>query len=339
MLLDAPRIARTFALGRPLGELRPLANGEGPYSTRVLETDRGRWVVKAERVQGDWQFRQATETRRLESAALAVGVTMPRPVEPPAPAVGHWHHLAGTELVRVSAWLPGHDLRGPGTMSTAPLREAARWTGSTLARIALLGVESGCGEESRKPLHPLPDWHTWIEEAVAAGGPLATAARALLPSVEEATALIAHAERGRPPLVLVHGDTSRANVLRTPGGYALIDWDGTAADVPWWETVSVAFRFSSPFNGPTAEGDARVVRPLIEAYADRGGPLGATDASAFAGMLRSQLAATAWCLWLALGHRQADAAGRAFGLRIVTMAARDLPGVLHSLDRWTGLLR
>ncbi|MEV0848030.1 phosphotransferase [Streptomyces sp. NPDC049954] len=339
MLLDARGIAHRFALGRPLGELRPLANGEGPSGTRVLETDRGRWVVKAEQVQGEWQYRQARETRRLESAALAAGVTMPRPAEPPAPAVGHWHDLAGTELVRVSEWLPGHDLRGPGHTSAAALQEAARWTGSTLARIALLGVESGCGEESRKPLHPLPDWHTWIEEAVAAGGPLATTARALLPSVEEATARIEHAERDRPPLVLVHGDTSRANVLRTPKGHALIDWDGAAADVPWWEAVGVAFRFTSPFNGPTADGDARVVRPLLEAYAERGGPVGASDASAFAGMLRSQLAVTAWCLWLALGHRRADAVRRAFGLRVVTTAARDLPGVLHSLDRWTALLR
>jgi hypothetical protein len=56
-------------------------------------------------------------------------------------------------------------------------------------------------------------------------------------------------------------------------------------------------------------------------------------------MLRSQLAVTAWRVWLALGHRQADADQRAFGLRIVTSAAQELPRLLRSLDRWALLLR
>ncbi|MFE2673174.1 hypothetical protein [Streptomyces hygroscopicus] len=56
-------------------------------------------------------------------------------------------------------------------------------------------------------------------------------------------------------------------------------------------------------------------------------------------MLRSQLASVAWCLWLALGHRQAGADQRAFGLRIVTSAARDMPRVMRSVEGWTTLLR
>lgn len=101
----------------------------------------------------------------------------------------------------------------------------------------------------------------------------------------------------------------------------------------------MAFRLATPFNGPAADGDLRVVHPLITAYLDQGGPAGPADASAFAGMLRSQFAVIAWCLWLALGHRQADPARRAFGPHIVTSPAQDMPQGVRSLDRWTMLLR
>ncbi|MFC8828157.1 phosphotransferase enzyme family protein [Streptomyces sp. NPDC057137] len=340
MLLDASEIARAFGVGRPLGVLRPLSNGDHPSSTCVLDTDRGRWVVKTSRLHGDWQRSQARESHRLESAALAAGIAMPRPVEPPSPAVGYWHNPSGADLVRVTEWVDGHDLRrSGGAASAASLPDAAQWVGSTLARIALLGLNSDGDDTGRKPLHSMDDWRAWIAEAEAGTHPVARPARSLLPIIEDATTLIGQAERNRPPLVPVHADISQANVLRTPDGYVLIDWDGTGREVPWWETVSVAFRFTTPFNGPMAEGDARVVRPLIDAYLAEGGPAGAPDISAFAGMLRSQLAVTAWSLWLALGHRQADAAQRAFGLRIVTTASHDLPQVLRSLDRWTGLLR
>lgn len=349
---DAPDIAAAFGLGRPLGALRPLGNGGHPSATGVLTTERGRWVVKTGRLIGDWQRHQAVRAHRLETGALAAGIGIPRPVEPPSPAVGHWYHPGGQDLVRVTEWVEGHDLRGPGMGSAADLADAARWVGATLGRVALLGsgavgadpvspdsVSPRPADDGRSALHPMADWRTWVAEAEAGDGPVARPARSLLPVIEEATVLIERAERDRPPVVPVHGDTSRANVLRTPGGYVLIDWDSAGAEVPWWETVGVAFRFATDFNGPTAEADARVVRPLIESYLEQGAPGGATDVSAFAGMLRSQLASVAWCLWLALGHRGADASQRAFGLGLVTSAERQLPRVLRSLDAWTALLR
>lgn len=340
MPLDAPDIAAAFGLGRPLGDFSPLRNGGHPSHTRVLTTERGRWVVKTDRLIGAWQRHQALRAHRLERAALAAGIGMPHPVEPPSPSVGHWYHPAEQDLIRVTEWVAGHDLRRP--RPTPDLTDAARWVGATLGRVAGLDLCPASGtspDDGRKPLHPMADWRTWAAEA-AAGNPLvARAARSLLPVIEDATALIEYAEHDRPPVVPVHGDTSGANVLRTRAGYVLIDWDGAGAEVPWWETVSVAFRFSSGFNGPTAEADARVVRPLIEAYLAEGAPAGAADTRAFAGMLRSQLAVTAWCLWLALGHRGADSAQRDFGLGIVVSAARQLPLVMRSLNSWSTLLR
>jgi Ser/Thr protein kinase RdoA (MazF antagonist) len=339
MDLDTVRVATAFGLGRPLGPWRPLAHGDHPSDIRVLTTTRGRWVVRMDRLLGDWHRRHAHRVHRLESAARNAGIPMPRPVEPPSPAIGYWHNPEGDTLVRVSEWLDGHDLRQLGATSTASLAEAAEWVGTVLARIALLGTEGDAGPEDEPALHPLDDWQEWVAEAEAGDHAVATPARSLLPVIEEATTLIQGAQRDRPRSVLVHGDTSRANVLRTPTGYALIDWEGARADVPWWEAVNVAFRLATPFNGPTADGDPRVVHPLITAYLDQGGPAGPVDVSAFAGMLRSQLAVIAWCLWLALGHRQADPARRAFGLRIVTSAADDMPQVIRSLDRWVTLLR
>jgi Ser/Thr protein kinase RdoA (MazF antagonist) len=339
MPLGPVDLATAFGLGRPLGEPRPLANGDHPSGTRVLTTDRGRWVVKTDRLIGDWQRRQARLVHRLESAALAAGVPMPRPVRPPPPAVGSWHNPAGQDLVRVTEWVDGHDLRQPSAERSPSLVAAAEWVGASIGRVALLGLAAEPGHDEDGSPHAMADWREWVAEAEAGDHAVAGPARSLLPAIEEATALIRHARRDRPRTVLVHGDTSQANVLRTPTGYALIDWDGARAEVPWREAVSVAFRFTTPFNGPTAEGDARVVRPLIDAYLGQGAPAGPADASAFAGMLRSQLAVIAWCLWLALGHRQADAAQRAFGLRIVSSAARGLPRTLRSLDRWAALLR
>lgn len=339
---DPARLAAAFGLGRPLGEPRPLANGGHPSGSRVLTTDRGRWVVKTGRLLGDWHRTDLLRSHRLESAALAAGIPAPRPVAPPPPSIGFWHHPAGRTLVRVSEWVEGRELRRPGpagSLRGEDPADAARWVGAVLGRIALLGLEDDTGRGGGRPPHPVDDWRSWVAEAESGGHAVAAPARSLLPVVEEATALVLDAMRDRPRTVLVHGDTSRANVLRTPTGYVLLDWDGVGAEVPWWEAVNVAFRFGTPFNGPTAEGDPRVVRPLLDAYLGRGAPAGPADVSAFAGMVRSQLASTAWCLWLALGHRRADPARRAFGLRVVASAARELPRVLRSLEGWTALLR
>ncbi|WP_161500454.1 hypothetical protein [Streptomyces antimycoticus] len=56
-------------------------------------------------------------------------------------------------------------------------------------------------------------------------------------------------------------------------------------------------------------------------------------------MLRSQLAATARCLWPALGHHRADAAQRSCGLGIVPSAARDMLQVMRAVEACTALLR
>ncbi|MFC8721709.1 phosphotransferase [Kitasatospora sp. NPDC057198] len=331
MDIDQDAVAEAFGLGRPLGPWRALDNGGAPTDTRVLETSHGRWTVRTGRLRSDWHHRQAHRVQRLQRAALAAGVPMPRPVEPPHPAAGYWHLLPGDAVVKVSGWLDGHDLRRPGT----DLAAATEWTGRTLARIAALDT----GGEQPPPPHPVEEWREWAAEAEAGGLEVAGPARVLLPAVADATALVHDAQRSAPAAVLVHGDTSRANVLRTPGGYALIDWESVQPEVPWWDAVSVAFRFATPFNGPTVSADPATVRPLLAAYLDAGGPGGPAEVQSFAGLLRSQLTSTAWFLWLALGHREADAAQRAFGLRVVSAAARELPGVLRRLPHWTALLR
>ena len=74
-----------------------------------------------------------------------------------------------------------------------------------------------------------------MAEAEAADHPVTAPTCSPLPVIEEATTLVWEAQRNHPRTVLVHGDTSQANVLRPPTGYALIDWEGARADVPWWE--------------------------------------------------------------------------------------------------------
>ncbi|WP_404814022.1 phosphotransferase [Kitasatospora fiedleri] len=289
----------------------------------------------------DWHLEQARRVHRLQRAAPAAGTAVPRPVEPPAPAAGYWHRPSADEqtAVRVSAWLDGHDLRQTGADADADAdtdvdaTAATGWVGRTPARIAGLGT--GGGEPD--PPHPVAQWREWVAEAEAGGLPVAAPARALLPVVADATALVHDAMRAAPAAVLVHGDTSRANVLRTPDGYALIDRETARAEVPWWAAVDVAFRFATPVGGRTVAPDPRQARPLLAAHLHADGPPGPADPTAFAGLLRSQLACTAWSLWPALGHRAATPEQRARGLRIVTATARDLPRIIRSLDGWTTL--
>lgn len=326
-------IATAFGLGTLVTEPEALHGGVSTDAW-VLTTSRGRWVVKTDLLRGDWHRDAKQRAHRLEHAAFAADLPMPRPVDPPAPAIGYWHDT-GTGLVRVAEWVEGRDLR----TSSAPA--PTRWLGTVLGRVAGLELAADLDEDGSTPVHPVAEWREWVAEAEARSLAVAGPARSLLATVDDATAIVLAASAEPPPAYLAHRDVSAANVVRTPHGLRLIDWDLAGPAVPWWETVGVAFDFAGELteDGGTDPGSQRVVREVVEAYADAGGSIGAADVSAFAGVLRSTLGFTAWCLWLALGHRDADAERQAFGAREVAGASRTLPRVVSSLERWSAYLR
>ncbi|WP_328325424.1 aminoglycoside phosphotransferase family protein [Kribbella sp. NBC_00382] len=342
MPISAEQVAHAFGLGAVL-EDRPLANGDRPAVTRIVSTTTGRWVVKHDHLASvdrpdlsDWQRTKAWTVHRLESAAAAAGIPMPRPVQPPEPNVGFWYAPpdAGGDLARVTEWVEGRDLRD----ARIPDEELAPWLGSVLARIARLDVAVDQDADA-SPVHPLEEWRDWVREAEGAADPaLGGAARAVLGVAEDSADLIADALRNRPPLTMTHGDAARANILAGPDGLVLIDWESATADVPWWDAASNAVRLAAADERSIAGGDPRIVRPLIASYRDHGGPAGPADATAFAGLLVGHLSFTAWCLWVALGHRDESAEQVEFCTRSLLDAAEHLPRILRQIDDWASLL-
>lgn len=195
---------------------------------------------------------------------------MPRPVDPPAPAIGYWHDT-GAALVRVAEWVEGRDLR---TSSAPP---PTRWLGTVLGRVAGLELAADLDEDGSTPVHPIADWREWVAEAESRSIAVAGPARSLLATVEDATAIVLAASAEAPPVYLAHRDVSPANVMRTPDGLRLIDWDLAGPAVPWWETVGVAFDFAGELreDAVTDPGSQRVVREVVEAYANADGSIGA----------------------------------------------------------------
>ncbi|MFK4085760.1 hypothetical protein ACI2LF_16745 [Kribbella sp. NPDC020789] len=336
MPITADQVADAFDLGAVL-EDRPLANGDRPAVTRIVSTTKGRWVVKydslgsAERPDlSEWQRSKAWTVHRLESAAVAAGIPMPRPVQPPEPSIGFWH-AADRDLVRVTEWVEGSDLRD----THVPDDELAAWLGGVLARIGQLDVAVDQDADA-SPVHPLEEWQEWVREAESTT--VSRAASAVLGVVQDSADLIADAVRNRPPLTMTHGDTARANILATPTGLVLIDWESATAEVPWWDAAANAVRLAAPDERSIAGGDPRIVRSLIASYRDHGGPTGPADATAFAGLLIGHLSFTAWCLWVALGHRDESAEQVAFCTRSLVDSAEHLPRILRELDDWARLL-
>ncbi|SDK88618.1 phosphotransferase [Streptomyces indicus] len=319
--MELLEVAEAFGLGEPL-RTHALRGGSSSGAWR-LDTQDGAWLVKVQPPAGDWWARSARRAYELESAAQASALPLPRPLLPPDPAIGFWHD-AGPYYARVSAYVPGRTARlgDPGL---------AEWLGGTLAAVAALDLPADLADDESAPLHPPADWRAWAAEA--RGSEVADAAQELLPAVAEATGLVRAAEAGAPAARLGHRDTGLANILVHQGSFTLIDWDAAGPVIPWWDAVHTALRCAGGLDAPGTT-DAAAVRQTLAAYRAAGGPVGAADETAFAGLLRSTLAFTAYTLWLALGHRGGDAEFRAQGARRFRASADSLHRALGSLPEW-----
>jgi Ser/Thr protein kinase RdoA (MazF antagonist) len=330
----AATAARHFGLGEVVTPPRPLA-GFSPAGVWALDTVDGRWVVKSMRPQYAWQVEGMRRSGALELAAHRAGVAVPRPVPPPAGGVGLWLPVDDIYL-RVSERVAGTP---PGTPASV---DVARWLGKTVAAIAQLGLTAD-PTPAAYPLHPLDEWAQWLGEARAAEMLSAGEDTALAAAVAAGTELVGAAVAGGPPFSLAHRDISRPNILVTEAGPMLLDFDHAGPEVAWWELVHHVFLLACVRLGQD-EPVAAVVRAAVRAYAEAGGEVGATDETAFAGLVRGMLEWTAFAVWLGLGRRslgparsaarrEAEAAG------FLREASHVLPILMASLPRWSTWLR
>lgn len=127
-----------------------------------------------------------------------------------------------------------------------------------------------------------------------------------------------------------------ANILLTPTGPVLVDWDAAGPALPWWEVVHVAFDFAMPEH--TREPDRAVVHRIVTAYTNAGGTPGPAHADALAGLVHATVGWFAFNLWRCLGHRPVTPQQQRHATQVVIDGLMWLPRLVGSLDRWKTLL-
>jgi Ser/Thr protein kinase RdoA (MazF antagonist) len=337
MELSPSPIAEAFGLGTPSGPLVAISSGPSAvHRSWRLSTSRGRFAVKAFNRDPHARGVEALEGPvRLELAALAAGVPLPRPCLAVATGAGV-AEVAGLGpqpvLVCVHDWV---DRRTPTAPASTRL---ASGLGGVLATIHRLGVP--CGEGAQVPrwyraVHGAAHWRGLAACAERAGRGWAGRLRAALPLLAEVEALVAARAAEAVPLVVTHSDLVPGNVLVSAGGRPwIVDWDDAG---PWnaaEEVAAAVVSWSSSAHGEPAE---RVALALVEGYRRAGGVLQGQSPTVLAGSL------SAVANWLELNLRRsldlaADQAVRWQAEAAVTSALVELPRRLARLDRWTELL-
>jgi Ser/Thr protein kinase RdoA (MazF antagonist) len=330
-------VAEAFGLGTPTGPLVAIASGpSGVHRSWRLSTSRGRFAVKA--FDQDLSADGAATLEgpvRLELAAFAAGVPMPRPclaVETGA-GVAEVAGLGPQPLfVGVHEWVEGTTPTAP-----APMRLAAD-LGAALARIHGLGL--GCDESAQvdpwyRAAHGAGHWQALVEQVERVGYGWAGRLRAALPLVAEVEALVAARTAETVPLLVTHSDLVPGNVVMSVQGRVwIVDWDDAG---PWNAAEEVAAAVVSWSSGVAGEPNERAARALVEGYRAAGGGLESHSPTVLAGSLS---AVVNW-LELNLCRSLDQAADRPFRQRaeaVATGALAELSQRLDRLDRWTELL-
>jgi Ser/Thr protein kinase RdoA (MazF antagonist) len=337
MELSLSLIAEAFGLGTPTGPLVAITSGPSAvHRSWRLSTSRGRFAVKAFNRDPHARGVEALEGPvRLELAALAAGVPLPRPCPVVATGAGV-AEVAGlgpqAVLVRVHEWVDGSTPRAPTSIGLASE------LGRVLATIHRLGVPCGQGaqvDQWYRAAHGAAHWRQLAACAERAGRTWAGRLRAALPLLAEVEALVAARAAETVPLVVTHGDLVPGNVLVSAGGRPwIVDWDDAG---PWNAAEEVAAAVVSWSSRAHGEPDERVALALMESYRAAGGILQDQTPT----VLAASLSAVANWLELNLRRSLSQAANRAVRRQAeaeVTSALIELPRRLARLDRWTKLL-
>jgi Ser/Thr protein kinase RdoA (MazF antagonist) len=273
---------------------------------------------------------------RLELAALAAGVPMPRPCLVPGTGAGV-AAIAGSGsdsvLVHVHEWVDGSISTAP-----APIGLAAE-LGGALATLHRVGFE--CGQDAEvdpwyRAAHGAVHWRGLADRGDRARRGWPRRLRATVPMLAEVEALVAARAAQSLSLLVCHSDLVPGNVLVSGEGRPwILDWDDAG---PWNAAEEVAAAVVSWSTGPQGEPRERVALALVEGYRRAGGILESGSPTVLAGSL------SAVVNWLELNVRRSldDAAeGRdpQQAEAEIAGALGELAWRLARLDRWIDLLR
>jgi Ser/Thr protein kinase RdoA (MazF antagonist) len=337
MELSPSPIAEAFGLGTPTSPLVAITSGPSAvHRSWRLSTSRGLFAVKTlSRDQHAYGVAALEGPVRLELAAMAAGVALPRPCLAVETGAGV-AEVAGLGpqpvLVRVHEWVDGSTPTAPAST------RLAGDLGSVLAAIHRLGVPCGEGtqvDQWYRAAHGAGHWRRLAAGAERAGRGWAGRLRAALPLLDEVEALVAARAAEAVPLVVTHSDLVPGNVLVSVTGRPwIVDWDDAG---PWNAAEEVAAAVVSWSSRAHGEPDEGVALALVDGYRGAGGVLQGHSPTLLAGSL------SAVANWLELNVRRglsqaADPELRWQAEAEVAGALVELRGRLAKLDRWTELL-
>jgi hypothetical protein len=315
-------IADAFALGRPTSDL--VAYSYSSLPTWTLDTVSGRVLVK--RVSCDGWRDELDRAMGFEQRAMDVGIDMPRPIRPVAPVFGYVASVEGLGQVRAYEWIEGRPLAGTD--------DVAEWLGATLAR--LHGIAAlGRAEPQWYGLHSEQQWRAWLMSGLEQRCSWAPILRRRLADVLTATAWIGHAFQSAGDYVMTHRDVEPWNVLMTPGGPVLVDWDTAGPDSAGLEAAQAAVVFAGRGR---AEPDADAVRRTLVSYEHHGGRPARHGRDALARRAGLRLNRLSERLRISLGQQEPGSASRAHAEARAGEQLEELPAFLDNLARWSRLL-
>jgi aminoglycoside phosphotransferase (APT) family kinase protein len=271
-------IAEAFDLGQSLSELVLVRRGD--TETWRLDTVKGSYLVKGYQASTGGQFTpgglpdQLAAAMAFERRALAAGVDMAEPVAPVDPLVG-WVARTNDRLFRVYRWI---DHR-----AVSPDDDLANWLGRTMLQIHQLEPlpQVGLPDWWRGPIWPRATWEEWVDEAQDRRRPWSELARERLPYILELSARIEELCEVAQDSVTTHGDFKTHNMLMTPDGPVLVDWDSVRVDSAALEAGRVAYIFGAGLFEP--------MRRILTAYTSAGGRISWAGPDLFFSVTRHDL--------------------------------------------------
>lgn len=250
-------IAKAFGLGRPVEPLTPVQHTS--FETWRLRTASGDYLVK--RLWGledpPWWTR-IEQGMALESAALSHGLPIARPIEPLDPAFGYAARVDDFGTIRLYDWI---DHR---TLTAAD--DVAPWLGQIAAALhGLMPLTDVQPEWRWWGVFPRDRWEEWAALGRSQDKPWADALGQQVGFLDELGQSIQAAFTAADDQVLSHGDLEPYNVLLSPEGPVLIDWESVACESA---TLEIA-RAALSFGGEDPAGISRI----LQEYVDSGGAL------------------------------------------------------------------
>lgn len=316
-------VLAAFGLG---GSVTAVTVVGGAWSNRVYRLDAGAGSFAVKEMRNPWADpgweRWLAEAWSFEQRALAAGVSAPLPVANPVDggclAWVRRRSGASRAAVRLHRWAEG---RPAGLGPVAPA--IAVWAGQTLA--TLHGLRVRAGDRSVFPVPSTDTARRWPELADAAhraGVAWAGLMTEVMPAVSEIAELAREAGHRPQEEVMTHGDIDQKNLIITPGGPVLCDWDLAAPLVPRRELADVALSLAGwqAFD---------IAREVVRSYRQAGGDDTGIQACDLGQPMMIGLDWVAFNVERALGRRPAAPAE-------VARAHELIPGLLAAIPRQAG---